>query len=328
MKIYTFDSKVLTHDSKWLKEAAIVLPARTVRAKWKSGYTPTVGLTNTLVDAGNNIWDSTISTSSWQQKFTSTAIKNNLLEIIAANTKDVTNVKQCFSNCSNLTSVCSLDLTGLTTMSTQAMFQGCSALATVGNITTSAITSANKMFHGCTALTRAPLFNTASVTDMSGMFYGCTSLTFVPLYDTSSLTTVTDVNGTGMFRGCTSLVTVPNINTGSVANMSGMFYGCTSLTSIPFLDTSSATNMSRFCQGCTSLKTIPLFDTTRVMNVNYMFMNCTNVESGALALYTQLSTQTYPPDSYTDTFTECGSNTVTGAAELAQIPTSWGGTAS
>jgi hypothetical protein len=57
-----------------------------------------------------------------------------------------------------------------------------------------------------------------------------------------------------------------------------------------------------------------------------MFRDCLNVQSGALALYQQASTQTTPPSDHSYTFTNCGKNTQTGAAELAQIPSSWGGT--
>jgi hypothetical protein len=71
---------------------------------------------------------------------------------------------------------------------------------------------------------------------------------------------------------------------------------------------------------------IPLFDTSSATNVAGMFGGAKNVESGALALYQQMSTQDNPPSSYSSCFYQCGSNTVTGAAELAQIPTSWGGT--
>jgi hypothetical protein len=56
-----------------------------------------------------------------------------------------------------------------------------------------------------------------------------------------------------------------------------------------------------------------------------MFYDCVNVQSGALALYQQASSRVTPP-SHSYTFRFCGSNTETGAAELAQIPTSWGGT--
>jgi hypothetical protein len=78
--------------------------------------------------------------------------------------------------------------------------------------------------------------------------------------------------------------------------------------------------------ACNSLKTIPLFNTASVTNMNSFAKWCYYVESGALALYQQASSQTNPPSDYTDCFTNCGANTTTGAAELAQIPSSWGGT--
>lgn len=92
-------------------------------------------------------------------------------------------------------------------------------------------------------------------------------------------------------------------------------------------DMSSVTDMTAMFANCTSLTSVPLFDTSAVTNMSAMFINCTKVEGGALALYQQASAQTTPPSSHTGTFTNCGSDTVTGAAELAQIPASWGGTA-
>jgi surface protein len=80
------------------------------------------------------------------------------------------------------------------------------------------------------------------------------------------------------------------------------------------------------CYGCTSLTSIPLLNTSNVTTMNNAFADCINVESGALALYQQVSTQTTPPSNHTNAFNNCGSNTQTGQAELAQIPSSWGGT--
>lgn len=107
---------------------------------------------------------------------------------------------------------------------------------------------------------------------------------------------------TGLLSGRAELLAVVGANTTGVTDMGNMFKNCTSLTSIPLFDTGSATSM------------------------DYMFYSCLNVESGALALYQQASQQTTPPTSYSYCFTNCGSNTVTGAAELAQISTDWGGT--
>jgi surface protein len=98
---------------------------------------------------------------------------------------------------------------------------------------------------------------------------------------------------------------------------------CSALSSIPLFDTSNATTMGYMCQLCTSLTSIPLFDTSKVSDMGNMFWGCTNVQSGALALYQQASSQTNPPSSHKKTFYNCGSNTQTGAAELAQIPDDW-----
>ena len=179
------------------------------------------------------------------------------------------------------------------------------------------------MFSQCSSLTAVSLSNTSSVTRMDKMFYKCTSLTTVALFDTSSVT-----NMEGMFEDCSSLTTIPLFDTSSVNNMRDMFNGASCITSIPLLDTSSVTNMFAMLEDCSSLTTIPLFDTSSVTDMGYMCAYCSNVESGALALYQQASSQTTPPSRHNATFYNCGKDTTTGAAELAQIPASWGGTAS
>lgn len=198
----------------------VVLPAGTIRCKFASGYTPTMGDTQTLVDAGENIWDIYKSGTALISLFSS---NSSLLEVIAANTTGVTNMNSMFQSCSNLTTV--------------------------------------------------NLFDTLSVVNMANMF-----------------------------QSCSSLNNLPRFNTLNVRGMASMLSGCTSLTAIPLFNTSSVTNM------------------------NSMVYGCVNVQSGALALYQQASGQSAPPTNHSYTFYSCGENTVTGAAELAQIPTSWGGT--
>lgn len=77
--------------------------------------------------------------------------------------------------------------------------------------------------------------------------------------------------------------------------------------------------------NCADLTSVALFDTSNVTSVNSWFNGCTSLNGGALAFYNQLSTQTNPPTNHTDTFTDCGIDTVIGLAELQQIPASWGG---
>ena len=136
--------------------------------------------------------------------------------------------------------------------------------------------------------------NTSGITNMDTMFQYCRSLTSVSLFDTSSVT-----------------------------SMENMFEGCTSLTSVPLFNTSSCTDMYRMFGDCTSLTLVPLFDTSSCNFMSFMFYKCTNVQSGALALYQQASTQANPPGNHHRCFYNCGVYTVTGAAELAQIPDDW-----
>lgn len=188
---------------------------------------------------------------------------------------------------------------------------------------TSGVTGMEKLFNYCKALQSVCLFDTSNVTTMKGMFYNCYSINNLPTFNTSS---VQDMEL--MFNSCISLYTVPLFSTGSVTNMNSMFVNCSNLHVLPAFDTSSVTDMSSLCNGCSKLSAIPLLDTDNVANMEYAFYSCEEVQSGALALYQQASSQTTPPSTYNDCFYNCGVNTQTGAAELAQIPSSWGGTAS
>ena len=237
-KVLKFGGMVITNDPNPLH-----LPPLTIRCKFKSGYTPAMGTSQTLVDSDKNIWD--IGFESAARLFEN---NTNLLQVVGANTASVTNMKF--------------------------------------------------MFSGCTALVSVPLFNTASVTEMEYMFFNCPGLTSVPLFNTSSVT-----------------------------DMSYMFYNCAGLTSVPLFNTASVTYMMFMFQNCSGLTSVPLFNTSSVTDMSWMFDKCTNVASGALALYQQASTQANPPSSHNKTFAGCGSSTPTGQAELAQIPSSWGGTA-
>lgn len=154
-------------------------------------------------------------------------------------------------------------------------------------------------------------------------------------YETATLvsgtTDVYDVYKSGndfsnLLYNSRNVIEVLGANTTGITNMYYMFYNCSSLTTIPLFDTSSVTNMGYMFNYCTSLTTIPLFDTSSATITGLMFDSCYNVQSGALALYQQMSSQTNPPGSHDRTFDRCGSNTQTGSAELAQIPSDWGGT--
>lgn len=182
---------------------------------------------------------------------------------------------------------------------------------------TSGITNMSSIFNNCTSLVSVALFDTSSVTDMSYMFYGC-PITTIPQFITSNVT-----NMDNMFYNCGSLVSIPLLNTTNCQSMSYMFNYCTSMTSVPLLDTSKVTNTHGMFRHCIALQSIPLFDTTHLDDADAMFIDCYNVESGALALYNQMSSQANPPSTHLMTFSNCGRDNTTGAAELAQIPNDW-----
>lgn len=88
-------------------------------------------------------------------------------------------------------------------------------------------------------------------------------------------------------------------------------------------NTTNVTRMVRLFDSCNILTNVSLFDTSNITSMNNTFFNCYNVQTGALALYQQASTQTTPPSTHISTFSGCGQTTTTGRAELAQIPNDW-----
>lgn len=142
------------------------------------------------------------------------------------------------------------------------------------------------------------------------------------------------VNGTAIdctraFDGCDKLEKV--IITGSLSNNISLWYAfanCYKLTTFDISDISNHVSIwNHTFTGCMSLSTIPELNLySGITDVRGMCQNMYNVAGGALDLYNELS-QISGLTQYADCFTNCGRDTVTGAAELAQIPTAWGGTA-
>ena len=157
--------------------------------------------------------------------------------------------------------------------------------------------------------------------DYRRLFAECSALTKVGSLYTPDLTSASE-----MFYNCTLLRAIPFFISANVTDFTRAFYS-TAITELPeSLDTSSAITIESMCAYCANLRLLRSIATSNITSASLAFANCTNVESGALVLYQQMSTQANPPSTHENTFVNCGSNTVTGAAELAQIPYSWGGT--
>lgn len=270
------------------------LPDYTARLEYEVGDTPTYasGVTAVQVSTNPNIWDVTYANTNWNGGVI-VGSNADLIRVLGLNSTHVEKMKNAFGSCTHLVSVAPFDTRKVHTM--EDLFASCSSLTVVPQqFDACSCTTLFGMFEGCSALTTAPMvINTAGVTTTQNMFLNCRSLVTVPMYDMSNV-----VYAHYMFYGCSSLVTVPLFDTSKVKNMEGMFYECSSLGSIPLFSTASCTDMDD------------------------MFYECRAVTGGALALYQQASQQSRVP-THMLTFHNCGADTTTGAAELAQIPSSW-----
>ena len=110
------------------------------------------------------------------------------------------------------------------------MFYGCPNLTTVTLFNTSSAKDMSYMFYNCANLTAVPLFDTSNVTYMEYMFFGCTNLTTVTLFNTSNVTEIFQ-----MFRSCKKLKKVKLQGVSSkIINTTQWFYNCTSLEVVDF----------------------------------------------------------------------------------------------
>lgn len=320
------------------------LPPNIVRVRTRDGLPPTkhehynvTYETATLVDGTTDVYDVYKSGTNFDNLL---FMCDNVIEVLGANTTNVTSTRYMFSDCSALSALSLFDTRSVTNIddmfdackaitsvpvyntinvtSMYGTFYGCSSLTTIPEIDTSNVTNMHTMFMRCYGLTTAPMLNTSSVTSMEGMFSKCSALTSVPVYNTSNVT-----NFGSMFVECSSLSSAPLFDTHNATSFSYMFQTCTALSAIPDYDTTNLQYIIHMCDSCSSLTAINLFDTTNVQKTDWAFYNCVNVQSGASALYQQLSTQANPPSTHYRTFLNCGTNTVQGAAELAQIPNDW-----
>lgn len=266
----------------------------TLRLRYKDGVTPTfTNGTAVQMSTSPNIWD--LTSTDW---YAALQGHTDLLEVVdSGDMSGVSNMASTFSGCTSLVSVCPMNVQ-LTRM--PYMFQNCSSLVSAPFITIipTPIGSCEYMFDGCTSLTSVPLLNTSKLTSVNYMFRNCSSLTSIPAFNL-----INALTAGSMFEGCTSLTTVPALDLRYARKgLANMFKGCSSLTSIPSI-------------------TIP----SSLSSCSSMFEGCVNVETGIQTMYNTLNTALYNARStyYSSCFKDCGSNTTTGAAELAQIPSSW-----
>jgi len=127
----------------------------------------------------------------------------------------------------------------------------------------------------------------------------------------------------GCFANCPNIRSVgPLYNTGSVVSCWHMFYGEGSIVHVTPFDTSNVRNFQSMFAYQQKLREVPLLDTSSATDLISMYSNCVNVETGILSAYNEMTSHGTNPYHH-NTFVRCGINTLTGRAELAQIPSSW-----
>lgn len=282
-------------------EDPIILPNLTIRVEFSQGYVPTQGMSREQVSSNPNVWDITVSSNNGFMQL----LKNNeyLLKILACNTYDPGGY---YEN----------------------MF--------------------SQMCYNCPNLTKVPLFNLSNASNCVGMFSYCdlTSLpefsfnrsvqygwTDLELTSFCSWTKITSVNFTNcrpkyadnMFAGCSELLAAPNIDLSLCTKIYYMFGECTKMRTSPDYDIHSANNISTMYENCESLTTIPdLTVSTSMTNCHRAFAGCRNASGGILRMYNKLKDISTITD-HVGCFYNCGVDSPTGAAELAQIPSDWKG---
>lgn len=218
------------------------------------------------------------------------------------------------------------------------------------------------MFYQCFNLVEGPSFD-ACISNAHSMFGSCQKLRRLTPNDYTqvySYISLSGVDAQSMFGGCNSLESLDEVSgffLGSTfSNCKNMFSGCSALDKIPYIRLASGTDCSYMLWG-TAIRKVPKMDWGNVGNMSYMFLRCISLES----LYDELTATMWfdgqldasltnvsnmfancfgikegLEDCYiglsanagitttTNCFTNCGiawSN-----PDLANIPSSWGGT--
>ena len=210
------------------------------------------------------------------------------------------------------------------------MFAHCSKLTHIQDMTTPKLSSAQQMFRECYSLVSLPFMNTSKVKSFTHFAHRCYALESFPAYDTSSATDLSRLASC-----CPKLTAFPLLNTSKATTIDGMLTGHSAnytteykmhIAELPAFDFSNVVNAEDAFGNNESLKHVPTYIMPKVTDVSNMYLDCPNVESGIYQAYATYSSMTTPPTNTANFAKNCGTNTETGSAELAQIPASWGGT--
>lgn len=154
-------------------------------------------------------------------------------------------------------------------------------------------------------------FGSGSITQTSYITYMCD-------LDTPNVTSMD-----GLLMGCRYLAVAPKLNTSSCTSLWSTFYTLHSILMIPNIDTSHVTNMRTTYRRCYSLLYTPnLSNVNSNLNLcQYCFEKAYNLTSGLKDAYDNLVLTNNT--NHSACFSNAGTKSTTGTAELALIPSDW-----
>ena len=106
--VISYNNKIISYNNKWTNYTYLPpISPFTIRLRYKVGVTPVFNKgTGVCIDHVRNIWDLTYNDPDWNNLLNK---HEDLVEVIGANTTNVTDMKWLFSYCPNLTSVSLFD---------------------------------------------------------------------------------------------------------------------------------------------------------------------------------------------------------------------------
>ena len=323
---------------------------KTLRFKFHDSFNPITDLTSvplgSWTQVASNVFDYTYNSTDWtcnngndglfnsmEQTGVNYPMSQHSLEVLDGDLTGVTTVKKLFNSAKQVKR-CTVRNTGSVTDFSSMFYHNQMAVEYIAPLD---ITSATSLANFCDSQCANGLSIVftrddsvlAAPCSIQSMFYSSgidkganvTSVTFPSTFKADACISA--------FESCKNLTYISPFDTSACQSFNAMFSGASALESVPAFDTGSGLWFADMFSYMTSLRAVPSnLDTSLALDVKYMLNGCTAVESGALALYTQMSTQATPPSSYTNCFQGCGSGAPSSApihAEMQQIPASWGG---
>lgn len=310
------------------------------------GYNGKLG-SSVVTNLGNGVWDVRYDDTNWDGLFQ--GIKSDRFTIpsfsvIGGDLTGVTSVRQCFWGSDLVTNFTGVTHADALTYATY-MFNGASNIVDIELPDLPVMTSLSILARGnISNLNSIKIGNMPSCTRIEYVAQSVPSINSIEIGDLPLITDSTKMdlyipplkpNSTKYYEPTLKHIKLGNMD--GLTNAYQMFYkikkneyydttvtgvSYTKLESITLGSMPNITNAgSMFC-SCNELKEIPDISVTYVTNANNICQNCNNAETGILRLYNKLSALPTTP-THVSAFSNCGSGSVTGAAELEQIPSDW-----